>query len=719
MSMIIKFFATTPKGMELLLVDELKQLGAASAAEKLAGVVFESTLEVAYKACLWSRLANRILYPLQTFFAATPEALYAGIKSIDWSEHFSEKNTIAVDFNTSQSQITHTQYGAQKVKDAIVDQFRERTDARPSVELNKPDIRINVYLYRDEATVSIDLSGESLHKRGYREGGGAAPLKENLAAAILLRAGWPAVAKAGGALLDPMCGSGTLLIEAALMAANIAPGLYRDHFGFLAWRQHQPVMWQQLVQQAMQAQSLENLPAIIGYDAEPRVINLAINNINSAELHGLIHVERRELVNCNVPDHTKPGLVVVNPPYGERLGDVAELQYLYAHLGALLKNKFVGWKASVFTGNPDLGKQMGLRAHKIYSLYNGALECKLLNFDVQAERFVQNDSSRENQARIDAAQRTELSAGAQMLLNRLQKNLKNIGKWASREGVGCYRLYDADLPEYAAAIDIYEQWVHVQEYEAPKTIDPVKAEQRLDEVLAVLPEVLNVPAKNIFLKVRRKQKGKAQYEKLSQLGQFYEVQESNAKFLVNFTDYLDTGLFLDHRNTREMIQTMSKGKTFLNLFAYTGAATVHAALGGASTTTTVDMSNVYLNWAKRNLALNGFSTSKHHFIQADCLAWLTAEKYKYDLIFLDPPSFSNSKRMDGTLDIQRDHVSLITLAAQRLTKQGTLLFSTNRRGFKLDSDALQQLAITDITFKSLPKDFKHSKIHQCWLITHK
>ncbi|CAM4426207.1 MAG: Ribosomal RNA large subunit methyltransferase K/L [Legionellaceae bacterium] len=719
MNQIHHFFATTPKGLELLLADELKQLGATFAAEKLAGVVFQGTLEMAYRACLWSRLANRILLPLCEFPAEGPQELYEGIQTIDWRTHFTPEDTIAVDFNTVQSQITHTQFGAQKVKDAIVDQFRDYFGIRPSVKLDQPDIRINVYLYRDKATVSLDLSGESLHKRGYREASGIAPLKENLAAAILIRAGWPEIAKKGGALVDPMCGSGTLLIEAALIAGNIAPSLNRHYFGFIKWRQHKPEIWSNLITEAKEKKiiGLGQIPIIIGYDADTRAIKLANQTIHNADLLKFIHVEKRELIQCTIPENTPVGLFIANPPYGERIGEEAELQYLYNYLGKVLKERFIDWKASILTANPNLGKKMGVRAQKIYALYNGAIPCKLLNFTIVPDYFVnENPHMAIENSLANNAQ--ELSSGAEMLLNRLQKNFKNYQKWIKREDITCYRLYDADLPEYAAAIDIYEQWVHVQEYEAPKTIDPEKAAKRLNEILQVVPIVTSIPAENIFLKVRRQQKGKSQYEKLASMGKFYEIKENNASFLVNFTDYLDTGIFLDHRITRQLIHDMSKGKRFLNLFAYTGTATVYAALGGAKVTTTVDMSSVYLNWAKRNLSLNGFSTGKHIFIQADCLQWLMEDKYQYDLIFLDPPTFSNSKRMHATFDIQRDHIELLSLVSKRLDKEGTLLFSNNKRGFKLDMEKLEKIFnITDITYKTIPLDFRKTKIHQCWLMT--
>ncbi len=396
----LPFFATTPKGLELLLVDELRALGITTAAEKLAGVEFTATLAQAYQACLWSRLANRIILKLTTFPAATPEALYAGVRRIDWSKHLDPNNTLAVNFVSAQSNITHTLFGAQTVKDAIVDQFREEYDARPNVERMQPDLSINLYLHRDLATVGIDLSGDSLHRRSYRLAGGEAPLKENLAAAVLIRAGWPKIAAAGGMLLDPMCGSGTLLIEGALMAANIAPGLLRDYFGFLNWKQHQPEVWEELLHDAQTRadQGILTLPTIVGYDADPNAIRIAFENIERAGLLGHIHVEKRELAELMQKPNEKPGLIAVNPPYGERLGEIEDLQPLYTLLGTKFKEQFAGWNAAVFTGNPDLGKVMGLRAKKFYSLFNGTLPCKLLLFDIIPEKFI--DRSRH----LDAAQ---------------------------------------------------------------------------------------------------------------------------------------------------------------------------------------------------------------------------------------------------------------------------------------------------------------------------
>jgi len=733
------FFATAPLGLELLLVDELRGLGLDDAKEGRAGAAFSGALEAAYRVCLWSRLANRVLLKLASFPAATPEALYEGVAAIDWAEHMSPEASLAVDFTASRSQITHTQYGAQKVKDAIVDQFRALCGVRPSVRLDRPDVRVNVYLDKDVASVALDLSGESLHKRGYRLEGGAAPLKENLAAAILLRAGWPKVAQAGGELLDPMCGSGTLLVEAAWMAADIAPGLLRDFFGFQAWKNHRSEAWKKLLEEAKARREagLKNLPTITGYDLNPLAVHAALDNIERAGLRGLVHVEKRAASEAR-PRRPGNGLLVVNPPYGERLGEAAELAGLYSELGELLRGHFQGWNASVFTGNPDLAFKLGIRARKFYKLYNGAIECKLFNFEVGPERFFtphEDETGLSEEARKtrqlarraqSLAAKAEIGPGAEMFANRLRKNLKHLGRWARKSGVSCYRLYDADLPEYAVAVDLYQGrdgtvWLHVQEYEAPASIDPAKAEARLTEALSVMPQVLDIPAARVFLKIRRRQKGAAQYVKQAEAGQFHEVEEGGCRFWVNFEDYLDTGLFLDHRPTRLMIQSLAKGKHFLNLFAYTGTASVHAAVGGASSTTTVDMSHTYLDWARRNLELNGIKGYRHELIQADCLEWLDAEAGRgqglFDLIFLDPPTFSNSKRMDAAFDVQRDHADMLRKAASLLKPDGLLIFSTNFRKFKLDTAALDGLAVDDISVKTIPEDFERNpKIHYCWTI---
>jgi len=713
------FYAVAPKGVEDLLVNELKALGALEVKASRSGAFFQGDMETGYRACLWLRTANRVLLPIAQFHAESPKALYDGVRDIDWSEHLETDGSFAVDFSASGSQIYHTRYGALTVKDAVVDQFRERFGRRPSVDLARPDIRLNVYLLRDDVTVSLDLSGESLHKRGYREDGGPAPLKENLAAAILMRAGWAEIWRRGGGLMDPMTGSGTLPIEAALMAGDTAPGLLRDYFGFLNWKGHQPHIWKGLLEEARQRREagINKLPPIVGYDADPRAVTGAVANLERAGLHGLVHVEKRDLA-VFVPHPAmkgRPGLVVLNPPYGERLGEITELKSLYAALGTRLKTQFSGWRVSLFTGNVDLGKGMGLRAEKKYSFFNGPIECKLLNFRIEPEWFVQAEHRSFRPA--SGKPRAPLDPAAEMFANRVRKNLKRLQKHFKKENVTCFRVYDQDLPEYAVAVDIYGKWVHVQEYKAPDTVDTEKAEARLESVLTVIPEVLGVPEKNVFLKVRRRQRGKAQYSRHEDHGVFHEVEEGNCRFLVNFTDYIDTGLFLDQRITRSLIRDLSRRKRFLNLFCYTGAATVYAVSGGAQSTTSVDASNVYLGWSRRNLALNGFDPDRHFFHHADVSTWLSHEKRLYDVIVMDPPTFSNSKRLQPVLDVQRDHVQLIRSAARLLDRKGMILFSSNYRKFKMDVDALKGFLMQDLSTVTLPLDFKRrAGMHHCWKI---
>lgn len=719
MSSFLSFFAPCPKGLELLLLEELKALGAVEARETRAGVGFTGDLETAYRACLWSRLASRILLPLKEFVVGNADDLYAGAKAVNWEEHLAPEGTLAVDCSASGSVITHSHYAALKVKDAVVDQLRERHGARPSVDTVQPDVRINVYIHGERAVLSLDLSGESLHRRGYRKQAGEAPLKENLAAAILLRAGWPGIAERGGPLIDLMCGSGTLLIEGALMAADIAPGLLRTDFGFLKWRGHAAQSWDRLLAEARARRDagLPRLPPVHGYDRDSQVIGTARANIRNAGLEEFIAVNKRELAACE-PETAGPGLVAVNPPYGERLGADSELPALYAELGAQLLRCFDGWQAAVFTGNPELGKHMRLRATRYHTLWNGAIECRLLHFDVSEERAM----------RERAPKPVERSPGMEMLENRLRKNLRHLGRWSRRENISCYRLYDADLPEYNLAVDIYTAadnggtlYAHVQEYQAPETVDAKKAQMRWREALDAIPRVLEIPPQNMSRKQRRRQKDGAQYEKQADTGVFHEVSEGPARFLVNFNDYLDTGLFLDHRLTRALIGELARGRHFLNLFGYTGTASVHAALGGARSTATVDMSNTYLDWARRNFELNGIRGKQHRFIQADVLEWLRLKhKERYGLIFLDPPTFSRSKRMEDTLDIQRDHISLLRETAALLDDDGVLVFSTNLRKFKLERDALTEFEIEDISKKTLPEDFKNNpKIHQCFIIRKK
>jgi len=716
----VQFFASCPPGVADLTAAELRACGATNTRELKLGVLFEGTLETAYRACLWSRTASRILMPLGNFPAATPEELYAGVAAIDWTQHLGPNGTLAIEFGGSSAGIKHTHFGALKTKDAIVDQLRERTGQRPSVELERPDVQLDVRLDRERATLSLDLSGESLHRRAYRARGVAAPLKENLAAAVLLRSGWPAIAQSGE-FVDPMCGSGTLVIEAAMMALDIAPGSLRSYFGFVGWRGHDRELWQRLVDEARaRREATANRRIVLrGYDSDAAAIRAAIENSERARLRGFVHFERRELEQLVKESEAAGGLLATNPPYGERIGDEAQLQALYATLGQRLREQFQGWRATVLTGNPPLAKAIGIYSKRSHTLFNGRIECRLLRFEINPEDF--------QQPRAPAPDAAEVRArpGAQMFANRLRKNFKSALDWSQRAAIDCFRIYDADMPEYAFAIDQYgdgagNRWVVVQEYAPPRTVDVKAARQRRDEAFAVIPHELDIPSDRMFVRERRQQKQGTQYEKLAREREFDVVREQPHRFYVNFTDYLDTGLFLDHRPTRRLIAELASGKRFLNLFAYTGTATVYAAGGGATASTTVDMSRTYLDWAKRNLALNELATPAHGFVQANCLTWLEEQRTtarRWDLMFIDPPTHSRSKRMTEDFDVQRDHAKLLNLARELLTPRGTIVFSNNYTRFKLDANALTAFEIEDIGRNTVPEDFSRNlRIHSCFLL---
>ena len=729
-----QLFATTPKAMEDILASELKQLGAENIQPKMAGVTFQGDLEMAYRACLWLRTANRIFLPLKSFKVTSKEDLYLAVKKINWFEHFKPDETFAVSFSAKNSEvINNSHFGSLVVKDAIVDQMRAKFQKRPNIELNKPTIKINVYLNNEDAQLSLDLSGESLHRRGYREANVQAPIKENLAAAMLLRSGWPEISKQGGSLIDPMCGSGTLLLEGALIAADYAPGLLRDYYGFLGWKKHDDDCWQKLLADAEQRklEGLQNMPVIAGFDQSRRTVATAIQHAENAGFDDKIHIEKRDINDAEPAASWKQGLLICNPPYGERLGDSEHISQLYLEFGEVLKTHFQGWKASMIIGDPEMGFRLGIRSQKPITLFNGTLECKLLRLTVEEKSFFvpKAKSQQERIERVTKGADTELGEEptAEMFANRLKKNLKKMSKWAKQKNISCYRLYDADLPEYSVAIDVYQSdklWVNVQEYEAPKSISPHKANERLAGILAEIPRVLKVDKSQVFLKIRRKQKNTEQYEKQDNKANFHIIEENNCKFLINFEDYLDTGIFLDHRPIRFEIQQQAKGKNFLNLFAYTATASVHAAIGGALSTTTINMSNTYLDWAQKNFDLNNLEGS-NKMIRADSSAWLEEERKKktklqYDLIFLDPPTFSNSKRMDNIFDVQRDHVGLINNALALLEEEGVLYFSTNFKRFKLDELAIINANVENISASTIPEDFSRSpKIHYCWKITHK
>jgi 23S rRNA (guanine2445-N2)-methyltransferase / 23S rRNA (guanine2069-N7)-methyltransferase len=697
-------FASTARGLEELLKSELDALGAQDLQVVQGGVHFQADDRVMYQSLLWSRLASRILLPLGEFGVWSDLDLYVGAQSIPWTEMFDSNTSFAIHFSGTNEVIRNSQFGALRIKDAIVDSFTRQNLERPNVDRDQPGIRINAWLNKDRVSIALDLSGDSLHQRGYRQQTGAAPLKETLAAAIVMRSGWQSTTP----LVDPMCGSGTLLLEAALIACDRAPGLLRTHWGFNRWKNHNQAAWQDVLEEAKARARVGTAAAtarFFGYDNDSRVLESARANARRAGVFELFTFTQQDVIKLKNPlaGQEVTGTVLSNPPYGERLESEPALIALHSQLGRIMKQNFAGWNLSLFSASPELLSCLQLRADRQFKAKNGPLECVQKNYQLAA-------TSAEGGAQI-----------AEDFANRLRKNLKKLDKWARQSNIDCYRLYDADLPEYNVAVDRYGEWVVIQEYAPPKTIDANKARQRLFDVISATLSVLEIPANRLVMKTRERQKGKSQYQKLGEKGDFFEVQEFDARLLVNLTDYLDTGLFLDHRIARQMLGKMSAGKDFLNLFAYTGTASVHAGLGGAKTTTTVDMSRTYLEWAERNLRLNGLTGRQHRLMHADCLRWLRESDEQFDLIFIDPPTFSNSKRMEDDFDVQRDHMMLMQNLKRLLRHGGTIMFSNNKRGFKMDLDGLERLGLQaqEITQKTLSQDFaRNRQIHNCWLVSH-
>ena len=708
-----QLFATTSRGFEELLKVELTELGAQEAKVVQGGVHYQADDETLYRTLLWSRLASRILFPLIETKVYSDLDLYAAVSGFNWLAQFDERITFFVDFNGTNQEIRHTQFGAMRVKDGIVDYFERQGKTRPNVDKIQPDVRIHTYLNRENLVISLDLSGEALHLRGYREDAGQAPLRETLAAAIVMRSGW----QAGSPLVDPMCGSGTLLIEAAQMEAKIAPQLYRLHWGFDFWKSHNQSAWEKVKNEAIELaeeKQSEIQPHFYGFDLDHRVLKKAQKNAQNAGVSHLIKWQQGDVAALKNPSVNEVGTVICNPPYGERLGTTPALIALYSVFGQRLKKEFCGWNVSVFSSESTLLDCLRMRASRQFKAKNGPLDCVQKNYQVSERKS--DEITAENELEFNRT-----SEVATDFANRLQKNIKKISKWAKQQGLDAYRLYDADLPEYNLAVDRYADYIVVQEYAAPKNIDENKARQRLLDAVTATLHVTGVETNKLILKVRQKQKGTNQYEKLANKGEYFYVNEYGVQLWVNLTDYLDTGLFLDHRLTRKMIGELAKGKDFLNLFAYTGSATVHAALGGAKSTTTVDMSNTYLNWAEQNLILNDIEGKQHKLIQADCLQWLEKCDRQFDLIFVDPPTFSNSKRMEESWDVQRDHVKLMRNLKRVLSNNGAIVFSNNKRGFKMNLVALEELGLSavEISHKTLPLDFERNKqIHNCWMIQH-
>lgn len=703
-----RFFASASRGTEPVLAAELAELGISIVEPDRGGVAFGASLEDAYRACLWSRVASRVFLPLTRFDASDPATLYDHVHAVDWTEHLGADSTMAVSVAGARSPIGPSHFVALKTKDAVVDRIRAEAGARPDVDKARPDVRIHVHVRDTRVTVSIDLAGAGLHLRGRERTGAVAPLRENLAAALLRIAGWPGP-RTDTPLFDPMCGSGTLLLEAAAMARDVAPGLARERFGGARWRGHDASTWKRLRDEArerLQASRGRKL-RICGTDASPAAVRVARDVAERAGLGDALRIGRGELGDA-VPPWSEAGVVITNPPYGERIGEAGELGPVYERLGDILRQRFPGWSAWILSGNRALDKRIGLRPASRTIVFNGPIECRFLEIPIRATPA----------ASAAGPAWRQVSDEARGFRHKLLANDRDRRKQAGRDRLTAFRVYDADVPEYNVAIDRYGDAVRVEEYARPGKIDPDRADRRLQDVLRIVPEALQVDPARVVLRVRRRLGPNEQHGRRGERGRFFEVREGDLIFRVNLDDYLDTGLFMDDRVLRRLIRERSASLDFLNLFAYTCTATVAAAAGGARSTTSVDLSRTYLDWGRSNLERNRLLGGRHEFLRGDATRFVRTARARYGLIFLAPPSRSRSRGMDRDFDVQRDHVGLLRAAAGLLAPGGDLVFTTNLRRFEMDVAGLGHLSCREITSEVTPFDFAARPRLRAWVVRH-
>ena len=755
----LEFYASCPEGFESALDRELRRIGLRKTRRLKGRVTFTGTIADAYRACLWSRLASRVFVVLGRFDCWDANALYDGAYDMPWEDILRRGASIAVSPKGSNRELRNSHYAALCVKDAICDRLADEAGSRASVDLENPDARIALSIRGERASLHLDLSGDPLFKRLPREatrsGAGAHVLRPDYAALLLEQVGWPEACSACGdgdgdvpALVDMSCAGGGIVLEAVNQLIDRAPGIIRTRWGFEGWGLHDAQTWDELLSEADEraAAGRSRRAIIIASDDEPRFAGFAQRVLRSAGLAQRVSFAAADAESIDREIMAQGGGCVT-----ALVGDLTEIPFTRANsalsLAANLRAGACGAAPfAVLTRNDLLERGLGTAAE-------ASILVKPNNEDARIQLFPPADGTdgAESAARAAAARGAvslDLGDGrpvsilvpeSEQFAARLRKVARLRRKWAKREGVSCYRVYDADLPDYAAAIDLYqgvgedERWLVVAEYAAPKSIDPALAQARLLDILTIAPRILDVSPERVHARARTRSRGGSQYTDggKGSLGTASDtgskrpiVTEGGLSFEVNFDDYLDTGIFLDHRLTRGLVREHARGrKRFLNLFAYTGTATCYAADGGVEETVTVDLSNTYLDWAERNMRRNGFAGRQHEFVRADVLRWIREQRdtrNRWDLIFCDPPTFSNSSKMGSrTWDVQRDHLELIIGVSRLLTRDGEAIFSCNLRTFRPDTLELARagVVLTDISEQTIPEDFsRNRKIHKCYIV---
>ncbi|TWT36310.1 Ribosomal RNA large subunit methyltransferase K/L [Posidoniimonas corsicana] len=721
--------ATTAFGVEAVVRRELEALGYPAKITAPGRVAFEGDPQAIAQANLWLRAGERVVVELASFPATDFGQLFDGVAALDWAAWIPPDGEFPVRGRSRGSQLSSVPACQKIVKKAIVERLRQQHGVQELPE-TAGLYGVEVALVDDVATLTLDTTGVGLHKRGYRPVTSSAPLRETLAAAIVQLSYW----RNGRPLLDPFCGAGTLAIEAAMIGRQIAPGLRRV-FAAEDWPAVPADVWQAAREQAQQRM----LPAlderILATDADDQVLVTARRSAERAGVLEDIHFQQRAF--ADTLSKREYGCLITNPPYGERLGEQREIEELYQAMPLVLR-RLPTWSHYVLTSRLDFEQLVGQTADKRRKLYNGRLECTL--FQYQGPKPPKGEGGGRKQgaepasaaktsvvepapkASVDAPQRAfgglkpEAARQAEEFSNRLKKLARHLRKWPTKRGITCYRIYDRDIPEAPFAIDRYDDALHIAEYERPHDRTPAEHADWLDHMVRTAADALETPRELVFVKRRFRQRGETQYQRVAEQQAVRLVKEAGLTFRVNLSDYVDTGLFLDHRVTRGRFRDEAEGKRVLNLFAYTGAFSVYALAGGAERVTTVDLSPTYLDWARDNVRLNKLDASRCDFVEGDSQEFvesLPAEPL-FDLAIVDPPTFSNTKRGADDWDVQQHAAPLLVEVAKRMPPGGVIYFSTNSRRFKLDEDQLSGLAIREISRQTVPEDFRNKRIHRCW-----
>jgi len=699
--MPLQLVATAAFGLEAVVVRELQQLGYAGRVARPGRIEFAGDLAAICRTNLWLRSANRVLVQLAKFRADDFDALFDTACDLPWEEWIAADAAIPVRGRSHKSQLTSVPACQRTIKKAIVERLLAK---HAVVELPEsgPPVSVEVALLDDEATLSIDTSGDGLHKRGYRRLASAAQLRETLAAALVQLSYW----RPERPLVDPFCGTGTIVIEAALLGRHLAPGRHRE-FAAEHWPMFSAEFWQTAREEAddLALPPLAERP--MGTDIDAEALSLARYHAEQAGVAGDIHFQQRAFVDLLSPRDF--GCTIMNPPYGIRMGGDREVEALYRSFPDVLR-RLKSWSHYIFSARGDFEQLVGQKADRRRKLYNGQIACTYYQFHgpdphaktrakTQAMWGTETTTLASSPPRAFGGLREESSRQAEEFANRLCKLARHRRRWPTKRGISCYRLYERDIPEVPLVVDRYDDALHIAEFERPHDRTAAEHADWLDHMVRTAGEALEVPRELVFVKHRARQRGKDQYHRVDKRQAIRVVEEGSLKFQVNLSDYVDTGLFLDHRNTRAMVREVAEGKKFLNLFAYTGAFTVYAAAGGAAQTTSVDLSTNYLEWAAKNLKLNELNGPQHQFVRSDAAEFLAslADEERFDLAVVDPPTFSNSKGLEQDWDVQRDHVDLLKRLIAHMAPGGEIYFSTNSRRFKLDEPSLEGVAIREIT----------------------